>query len=88
MAQMNLFAGQEQRHGSIEWPCGHSGEGRVGPTESRVAVYSSLCLKQLVGSCSIDREPNPALFGDVEGWVGGEVQEREKIYVLTAESLC
>ena len=41
MVNMNLFAGQEQKHRCREWTCGHSEEGEGGMNwEIRVDIYA------------------------------------------------
>ena len=43
MVQMNLSAGQGQRHGHAEWACGRSGGGALGRTESSAGTHTVVC---------------------------------------------
>ena len=48
MVQVNLFAGQEQRHRHREWTCGHGGEGEGGTNwEIRIDIHTLPCVKQI-----------------------------------------
>ena len=39
MVQMNLFAGQKQRHGCRECTSGHGGKGRVGQIGRQLYIH-------------------------------------------------
>ena len=48
MVQMNVFAGQEERHRCREWMCGHMGEREGGMnwefrTDIYIHIYTTMC---------------------------------------------
>ena len=56
---MNIFAGQEQKHRTREWMCGHEGEGESGMNwENRFDINTLPCVKQITSKNLLYKKMN------------------------------
>ena len=82
MVLMNLFTGQEQRHRSREWACGHSWgrRGWDGLREKHWNIYTPTCNTDSQWEVGTEhRELSMVLCDDLEGVMVVGKLDRERI---------
>ena len=92
---MNLFAGQQQRHGCREWTCKYGewgrGEGEAGTTESNINIptFTTMC-KIATGKLLYNTGSLAWCSVMTQGvrWQGGRLKKEEIYVYLTADSSC